>query len=83
MFYFIFTFLVPAYPGSPGKRAVKRVCVCVCFILKICYSCVDVDSFCKGFLLAHSEHARLFYILFVYQSVTNKLIVLVHMIFLH
>ena len=25
-----FTFLVPAYPGSPGERAVKRVCVCVC-----------------------------------------------------
>ena len=24
-----FTFLVPAYPGSPGQRAVKRVCVCV------------------------------------------------------
>jgi len=24
-----FTFLVPAYQGSPGKRAVKRVCVCV------------------------------------------------------
>ena len=24
-----FTFLVPAYPGSPGKRAIKRVCVCV------------------------------------------------------
>ena len=24
-----FTFLVPAYPGSPGKRAVKRVCVYV------------------------------------------------------
>jgi len=23
-----FTFLVPAQPGSPGKRAVKRVCVC-------------------------------------------------------
>ena len=23
-----FTFLVPAYPGSPGQRAVKRVCVC-------------------------------------------------------
>jgi len=21
-----FTFLVPAHPGSPGKRAVKRVC---------------------------------------------------------
>jgi len=25
-----FTFLVPAYPGSLGKRAVKWVCVCVC-----------------------------------------------------
>ena len=23
------TFLVPAHPGSPGKRAVKHVCVCV------------------------------------------------------
>jgi len=24
-----FTFLVPAHPGSPGQRAVKRVFVCV------------------------------------------------------
>jgi len=24
-----FTFLVPAHLGSPGKTAVKRVCVCV------------------------------------------------------
>ena len=23
-----FTFLVPAHPGSPGKRAVSRVCAC-------------------------------------------------------
>ena len=23
-----FTFLVPAHPGSPGQKAVKRVCVC-------------------------------------------------------
>jgi len=22
--------LVPAYPGSPGQKAVKRLCVCVC-----------------------------------------------------
>jgi len=27
-----FTFLVPAHLGSHGKRAVKRVCVCVCGI---------------------------------------------------
>ena len=27
-----FTFLVPAHPGSPRKRAVKRACVCYsCF----------------------------------------------------
>ena len=24
-----FTFLVPAHPGSPKQRAIKRVCVCV------------------------------------------------------
>ena len=24
-----FIFLLPAHPGSPGKRAVKRVCVCI------------------------------------------------------
>ena len=30
-----FTFLVPAHPRSPGKRAVKRVCVCVCVSYRI------------------------------------------------
>jgi len=29
-----FTFLVPAHLGSPGKRAVKWVCVCVCHLKK-------------------------------------------------
>ena len=24
-----FTFLVPAHPGSPGQRAIKRMCVCI------------------------------------------------------
>jgi len=27
-----FTFLVPAYPGGPGKRAIKRVCIFVCYL---------------------------------------------------
>ena len=27
-----FTFLVPAHPGSPGQRAVKRVCVNGCVV---------------------------------------------------
>jgi len=26
-----FTFLVPAHPGSPGQRAIKRVYVCMYF----------------------------------------------------
>jgi len=40
-----FTFLVPAHPGSPGQRAVKRarvcVCVCVCVCVRVCV-CVCV-----------------------------------------
>jgi len=33
-----FTFLVLVYPGSPGKRAVKRVCACVraCVRVRVC-----------------------------------------------
>ena len=31
-----FTFLVPAHLGSPGKRAVKRVCVCVSVCVRAC-----------------------------------------------
>ena len=38
-----FTFLVAAHPGSPGQRAVERVCVCVsvCVCLCVCL-CVCV-----------------------------------------
>ena len=31
-----FIFLVPAHLGSPGQRAVKRVCVCVCVCVFLC-----------------------------------------------
>ena len=34
-----FTFLVPAQPGSPGKRAVKRVCVCELMSLQLQIVC--------------------------------------------
>ena len=38
-----FTFLVPAHLGSPGKGAVKRVCVCVCACVRACVrACVCV-----------------------------------------
>ena len=33
-----FTFLVPAHPGSLGKGAVKRVCVCVYAVKFVCLS---------------------------------------------
>ena len=36
-----FTFLVPAHLGSPGHRAVKRVCVCVCVCVLRSSKCRD------------------------------------------
>ena len=38
-----FTFLVPAPPGSPGQRAVKRVCVCVCVCVCSRVKCGDLS----------------------------------------
>jgi len=42
-----FAFLVPAHPGSPGKKAVKRVCVCsfYCFYVFISYILVMLAQF--------------------------------------
>jgi len=39
-----FTFLVPAHLGSPGKRAIKRVCVCVRACVRACV-CVGLLCF--------------------------------------
>ena len=46
-----FTFLVLAHPGSPGKRAVKRVCVC-------CQECSGsrvIDSVSVGVIYQESN----------------------------
>jgi len=42
----ILLFVVPAYPGiySPGQRAVKRVCVCVCLVGKTLINVCHCDS---------------------------------------
>ena len=37
-----FTFLVPAHPGSPGQRAVKRVYVCVCVCSMLTARCMTM-----------------------------------------
>ena len=41
-----FTFLVLAHPGSPGKRAVKRVCVCVCVsvVITVVYESMSMKN---------------------------------------
>ena len=51
---FGFTFLVPAHPGSPGQRAVKRVCVCVCI-----WSPFRLKSFCVFCVFSVAEFATL------------------------
>jgi len=28
--------LIPAYPSSPGQKAVKQLCVCVCVCVRAC-----------------------------------------------
>ena len=38
-----FTFLVPAHPGSPGQRAVKRVCVYVCVCVCVCACAIKIQ----------------------------------------
>jgi len=44
-----FTFLVPAHAGSPGKKAVKRMCVCVCCLFMLLYVTFVVQQFTVGF----------------------------------
>ena len=65
------TFLVPAYLGSPGQRAVKRGCVCVCnydtIFYRWSYYCSETmhverpacchDATCCSSLLASFKHA--------------------------
>ena len=57
-----FTFLVPAHPGSAGKRAVKRVCVrvrvcvcvfvCVCVCVCFCLCVFHMQYFCHSHSLS-------------------------------
>jgi len=39
-----FTFLVPADPGSPGKRVIKWACVCVLGAMNVCFAHVHRDD---------------------------------------
>ena len=56
----VFTFLVPAHPGSPGKRAIKRVCVCVCiYVYFVCMFLPYLCFFNALTLLAGHQEERL------------------------
>jgi len=56
-----FSFLVLAYLGSPGKRAVKRVCVCVCVC--VCVLCtLHRRPIYRYFIYVASAFPRIFYI---------------------
>jgi len=52
----VFTFLVPAHLGSPGQRAVKRVCVCVNIIMETIEFVPFVVNSCG--LLRHKAMSR-------------------------
>jgi len=60
------TILVPAHPGSPGQRAVKRVCVCVC-------SQTDITSTWTSGVVGplHVNEAALDGVALVSQAVTS------------
>jgi len=47
-----FTVLVPAHLGSPGQRAIKRMCVCVCVMMS---HVITVTSLCWALAL-DSQH---------------------------
>ena len=49
----VFTFLLPAHPGSPGKRAVKRVCVYVAVVCCVRFGFCLSLHLCRSYLLIY------------------------------
>ena len=67
-----FTFLVPAHPGSPGKRAVKWVCVCVCTICLRDPFCIMRYCSLSIFKMANVCHVGILQLKF-YQPITSEI----------
>jgi len=57
-----FAFLVPAHPGSPGQRAVKRVCVCVAtvgqFSCRLSSPCSYDNIMTFGYFFPHYDPTK-------------------------
>ena len=49
------TLLVPAHLGSPGKRAIKQVCVCVCIDKSYTFSKSTVLNSTNSLLRSYCE----------------------------
>ena len=49
-----FTFLVPAHSGSPGQRAIKRVCVCV-----LVRNCIALQFWSTGIYVLYCKPTSL------------------------
>ena len=59
-----FTFLVLAHPGSPGQRAVKRVCVCMQSNLRCRLTQVDLYNGRKTVVVVlFSQSMEVFFVL--------------------
>ena len=50
-------FLVPAHLGSPGQRAVKRVCVCVCVRAMLKLDAAWLTEYGEGFCGSEYRHS--------------------------
>ena len=51
-----FTFLVPAHLGSPGQRAIKRLCKRVCVVFGLRYA---LYSSCIRYIVKIALHAHI------------------------
>ena len=70
-----FILLVPAYPGCPGKKAVKRLCVCVCVYAS---TTVHMAIKCTFSLIQLSMPVSFLTILLIYTTNTHKYNYIVH-----
>ena len=69
-----FTFLVPAHPGSPGQRAVKRVCVQAVLVAGYCYRhCSLVCLSVLDTAVSSAEVAELIRVLFGLKTCVGPL----------
>ena len=63
-----FTFLVPAYVSSPRKRAIKRVCVCVCVLETHVASSYQISLSLRS---SYFSHIFIFFVNYTYTHLMS------------